>query len=193
MLRIPRNVRHHQNRESAPTRYRTRTVKVYGNQSIGCARGGVILITFSLSPRSFNDRVVFYGYLAFYIRTRCEQYAEALQRCVTRGLTAVHTNDENAVQVYARLQEEDRLPVRVYLTMPHDELDKEHPAARKIGSGATTGGVDDAGKPKPWSGDKGLLSWNRVKLFSDGSLGACATSARSGSVPHILSTKAGHI
>lgn len=106
------------------------------------------------------------------LHNRCEQYAEALQRCVTKGLTAVHTNDENAVEVYARLQEEGRLPVRVYLTMPHDELDKEQPAAGKSGGGG------DAGKPKPWSGDEGLLSWNRVKLFSDGSLGACAVSAQ---------------
>lgn len=101
---------------------------------------------------------------------RCEQYAEALERCVRSGLTAVHSNDENAIEVYARLQEEGRLPLRVYLTLPHDELDKEQPVAGK-GDGGSGGG---AGKPKPWSGDGGLLSWNRVKLFSDGSLGTCA-------------------
>lgn len=37
-------------------------------------------------------------------RTRCDQFAEALERCVRSGLTAVHSNDENASQVYARLQ-----------------------------------------------------------------------------------------
>lgn len=89
----------------------------------------------------------------------------------------MHSNDENAVEVYARLQTEGRLPVRVYLTLPHDELDKEQPAAGKTGGGTVTGG-GDAGKPKPWSGDGGLLSWNRVKLFSDGSLGAFAASSR---------------
>lgn len=93
------------------------------------------------------------------------------------GLTAVHSNDENAVEVYAKLQEAGRLPVRVYLTLPHDELDKGQPGANKRKGGGR--GTDDcnAGKPKPFSGDEQLLSWNRVKLFSDGSLGACAVPA----------------
>ncbi|CAM9621649.1 unnamed protein product [Laminaria digitata] len=55
--------------------------------------------------------------------TRCDQFAEALGRCVRSGLTAVHSNDDDAVDVYARLQEEGRLPLRVFLTMPHEELE----------------------------------------------------------------------
>lgn len=35
---------------------------------------------------------------------RCDQFAEALGRCVRSGLTAVHTNDEDAIGIYARLQ-----------------------------------------------------------------------------------------
>ncbi|CAN0423626.1 unnamed protein product, partial [Ectocarpus sp. 13 AM-2016] len=66
-----------------------------------------------------------------------------------------------------------RLPVRVYLTLPHEELDKDNPVADNSGGGGrkdSVGGVCDE-KPTPWSGDGGLVSWNRVKLFSDGSLG----------------------
>lgn len=107
------------------------------------------------------------------------------------GLTAVHSNDENAIEVYTKLQEEDRLPVRVYLTLPHDELDKQLPAAGNSGRG-TGGGWGDAGKPKPWSGDEGLLSWNRVKLFSDGSLGACAVPARLRECSRMPNTNIGH-
>ncbi|CAM9726878.1 unnamed protein product, partial [Hapterophycus canaliculatus] len=115
---------------------------------------------------------------------RCEQFAEALKRCVRRGLSAVHSNDENAIQVYKRLQEEGRLPIRVYLTLPHEELEKENPADDNCGGGGSSGDGDkhavgmSGGRPKPWSGDNGLVSWNRVKLFSDGSLGAETAAMR---------------
>lgn len=98
--------------------------------------------------------------------------------------------------LFGDLKEEGRLPIRVYLTLPHEELEKESSAAGESGigggdGGRGNGGDDDdggggssggdgdkdtagmgGGKPEPWSGDKGLVSWNRVKLFSDGSLGA---------------------
>lgn len=63
--------------------------------------------------------------------------------------------------------------MRVYLTLPHDELEKEEPVADAAAdAGKYKAGFCD-GKPRPWSGDGGLISWNRVKLFSDGSLGVC--------------------
>lgn len=102
-------------------------------------------------------------------------------------------------------KEEGRLPVRVYLTLPHDELKLEtslndatmesDPEAGGLrDSKGSTLAVQDNGetnldktnvadqsisaasrRSRPWSGDQGLVSWNRVKLFSDGSLGAYAT------------------
>lgn len=69
----------------------------------------------------------------------------------------------------------------MYLTLPHEELEKDTAAGGESGgsgSGGSSGGGDkhadgmSGGRPKPWSGGEGLVSWNRVKLFSDGSLGA---------------------
>ena len=86
------------------------------------------------------------------VDVRAKYYKNALKKCVSAGLTAVHTNDENAWSVYTKLQEEEGLPVRVYLTPSIHEL----------------------GKPMiPKAGDcNGLISCHRIKIFSDGSLGA---------------------
>lgn len=43
-------------------------------------------------------------------KSRCDQFAEALEQCVVSGLTAVHTNDENAVKIYTRLQVDLAIP-----------------------------------------------------------------------------------
>ncbi|EGZ24670.1 hypothetical protein PHYSODRAFT_554756 [Phytophthora sojae] len=89
---------------------------------------------------------------------RVQYLRNALARCVISGLTAVHTNDEDAWRVYAKLQEEEGLPVRVYLT----------PSIHELGKPTT---------PKP--GDcSGLLSCHRMKIFSDGSLGAETAALR---------------
>ncbi|KAE9119513.1 hypothetical protein PF005_g8287 [Phytophthora fragariae] len=89
---------------------------------------------------------------------RVQYFRDALKRCVSLGLTAVHTNDEDAWRVYAKLQGEEGLPVRVYLT----------PSIHELGQPST---------PKP--GDcSGLLSCHRMKIFSDGSLGAETAALR---------------
>ncbi len=68
-----------------------------------------------------------------------------------RFALAVHTNDRNSSwKLYQRLQ--GKLKLRVYLTPDHCEIGK-------------------AGTPLPGTKD-GLLSCDRVKVFSDGSLGA---------------------
>lgn len=64
----------------------------------------------------------------------------------------IHTNDHDAWQLYTQIQDETGLPLRVYLTPSISELKKP-----------TT--------PRPGS-RVGLLSCDRIKLFSDGSLGA---------------------
>lgn len=92
--------------------------------------------------------------------------------------------------------------MRVFLTLPHDELVRQKPATSKeeqVGSRRTGGAGDEAGLDpvagrggdegggggggggglregevvRPWAGDGGLVSWHRVKIFADGSLGAC--------------------
>ena len=42
--------------------------------------------------------------------------------CLKNGITAVHTNDEEAWELYQELQKERQMPVRVYLTPMHTEL-----------------------------------------------------------------------
>ncbi|RQM08966.1 hypothetical protein DD237_006630 [Peronospora effusa] len=89
---------------------------------------------------------------------RVKYYKNAVKKCVSSGLTAVHTNDEEAWFVYSKLQEEEGLPVRVYLTPSIHEL------------GKTT---------IPKAGDcDGLISCHRIKIFSDGSLGAETAALR---------------
>ncbi|KAG7390800.1 hypothetical protein PHYPSEUDO_006622 [Phytophthora pseudosyringae] len=89
---------------------------------------------------------------------RVKYFKNALEKCLRSGLTAVHTNDEDAWRMYTKLQAEEGLPLRVYLTPSIHELDKP-----------TT--------PQPGACD-GLLSCHRMKIFSDGSLGAETAALR---------------
>ncbi|EQC39539.1 hypothetical protein SDRG_02976 [Saprolegnia diclina VS20] len=81
-----------------------------------------------------------------------------LQTCLEFGLTGVHTNDHNAWYLYQELQASGRVPLRVYVTPDQNEI------------GQTT-------IPAPKTQD-GLLSCDRVKIFSDGSLGAETAALR---------------
>lgn len=84
------------------------------------------------------------------LELRAKYYKNALKKCVRSGLTAVHTNDEDAWRVYSQLQEEESLPVRVYLTISIRELNK--PLTPKSGA------------------CDGLLSCHRVKILAMGVL-----------------------
>ncbi|MHA1511338.1 MAG: amidohydrolase [Promethearchaeota archaeon] len=87
-----------------------------------------------------------------------EMIAIGLQKCLEVGLTAVQTNDEDAWTIYKELQDEGRMPIRVYLTPYHKEI----------------GGKDT---PKPRT-RVGLLYCDRIKLLVDGSLGAHTAAMR---------------
>ncbi|GLE05432.1 hypothetical protein PINS_up014445 [Pythium insidiosum] len=89
---------------------------------------------------------------------RIKYIRNSLQKCVSHGLTAIHTNDYNAWHLYSKIQSESGLPVRVYLTPLIGELKKPE-------------------IPPPGSRD-GLLSCDRIKIFSDGSLGAETAALR---------------
>ncbi len=89
---------------------------------------------------------------------RKEMIAIGLQKCLDVGLTGVQTNDEEAWTIYKELQEEGRVPIRVYLTPNHKEIGKED-------------------TPKPGTRE-GLLYCDRVKLLADGSLGAHTAAMR---------------
>ena len=48
--------------------------------------------------------------------------SEGLSLCAKKGLTAVQTNDANALSVYRDLQSQNLLPIRVFLTPNYEEL-----------------------------------------------------------------------
>jgi len=86
---------------------------------------------------------------------------QGLMECVRRGITQVQSNDgkqlgniANPWKVYSELEAEGKLPCRVFLTVPYKEA----------GNGLQPGGK----KEHP----SGLLSCHRVKLWTDGALGA---------------------
>lgn len=86
---------------------------------------------------------------------------EGLQLCASMGITAVQTNDSKQLgglsdpwNVYAALADEGKLPCRVFLTV----------ACQDLGT---------RGAPQvPVAHLSGLLSCDRVKLWTDGGLGA---------------------
>eukprot|EP00981_Chlorochromonas_danica_P011453 scaffold4011_cov197-Ochromonas_danica.AAC.35 len=92
-----------------------------------------------------------------------------LERCRRSGLTCVQTNDEDSWQIYDNLASQCKLPLRVLLTPMMVELDNVIPLQRKL---QLIPGNDE---------NKGRLALERVKVFSDGSLGADTAAIRSSS------------
>ncbi|OQR95706.1 hypothetical protein THRCLA_07638 [Thraustotheca clavata] len=97
-----------------------------------------------------------------------------MQTCLQFGLTSkyfvvnfsnllfgVHTNDHNAWYLYQILQDAGQVPIRIYVTPDQNEVGKS----------------DEKYLPQPKT-KCGLLSCDRVKIFSDGSLGAETAALR---------------
>eukprot|EP00055_Hartaetosiga_balthica_P010095 m.41922 g.41922 ORF g.41922 m.41922 type:complete len:633 (+) comp7029_c1_seq1:49-1947(+) len=85
----------------------------------------------------------------------CDQFEHGLKECLKFGTTCVQTNDANGWKVYQHLLENNRIPIRVHLTVLFDEL-----------------GTCKA-PPHPLVFDNNdMLRCERVKVFADGSLGA---------------------
>jgi predicted amidohydrolase YtcJ len=63
---------------------------------------------------------------------RLQFYELGIKQCLEVGLTGVHTNDRDAFRYYKKLQDEGKLPIRVYLTVHADELD--NPRTPKAGT-----------------------------------------------------------
>jgi len=87
-----------------------------------------------------------------------------MDMCKKFGLTSVQTNDENAYEIYKELQLANQLPLRIFLTPMFSDLNQPNPnlpsEVNQMGLGL------DAIKYES------RLIVNRVKIFSDGSLGA---------------------
>ena len=87
-------------------------------------------------------------------RKKIDLMKEALKELNSQGITSIQSVDENAYSLYKSLKDNEELTVRVYLTPMIDELPE------LIKSNVKSCEGDD------------LLRWGRIKLFSDGSLGA---------------------
>ncbi|MFX1514280.1 MAG: amidohydrolase [Promethearchaeota archaeon] len=81
-----------------------------------------------------------------------------LLKCLSAGLTTVQTNDSKTWELYSELEDEGKLPIRVYLVPMQEEiLNDNFPSPRTR---------------------KGLLYVDRVKIVADGSLGGHTAALR---------------
>ena len=106
--------------------------------------------------------------------------SNALALCADVGLTSLHTNDELCLSVYRDLQSADRLPVRVFLTPNFSDL-LEEPSKGGVQGVAPfrdAGLVVDCPASTSLAGSSSRLSVDRLKIFSDGSLGAETAALR---------------
>jgi len=97
-----------------------------------------------------------------------------LDICSSKGITSVQSNDERCVAAYQALQASGTLKTRVFLTPMHDEVPElvamtTRPPKNLSG---VASGSSDLGDPSSF------LLLDRVKLFTDGSLGAETAALR---------------
>lgn len=101
---------------------------------------------------------------------------EGLQVCLRKGITCVHTNDEHSLSIYQQLQAQQALPIRVLLTPNQQELEHDESLSPfglfDMGDDNSGGSDGAAAGPRDAHGMSSRLGMNRVKIFSDGSLGA---------------------
>lgn len=113
---------------------------------------------------------------------------EGMQLCVGVGLTTVQTNDDDAQVTYKGLQSDGLLPLRVFLTPMHEELYrsadgiKSSPLMpfRPLSLSNRTLTIDPSvGETElDASIQSSRLLVERLKIFSDGSLGAETAALR---------------
>jgi predicted amidohydrolase YtcJ len=87
---------------------------------------------------------------------------EGIQLCLQHGLTSVETNDEGCYDAYSQLLQENSLPIRIFLTPNCSEI--------KQLSQRTNGAIHLDRNPAQFAPTR--LAMERIKIFSDGSLGA---------------------
>ena len=114
--------------------------------------------------------------------------------CLSNGLTSVQTNDSSSYEIYKSLRDENLLDVRVFLTPNHQELFTDDAISSQgvgdikpfnyLSSSRIACGCDDrdCNCPDGYSPDAPMtyLAVDRVKLYSDGSLGAETAAIRVG-------------
>jgi len=90
------------------------------------------------------------------VQTQTKYIEDGLRQCLESGLASVQTNDKGTFDIYKKLDLENRLPLRVYLTPCHTEL------------------------TAPVFSESGMFGCDRVKVFADGALGSNTAALREG-------------
>jgi len=87
-------------------------------------------------------------------------YAQACKKAAENGLTSIHwlISSPKEIRVIQKLRKQNKLPIRAYLIIPIEDIDKFAPM------GISTGFGDDK------------VKIGCVKIFADGSLGACTAA-----------------
>lgn len=98
---------------------------------------------------------------------------EGLNICKNFGLTAVQTNDESSIHIYKKLENEKRLPIRVFLTPNYTDLFKNIEDGGLLNIKPLTSSILDGDDIEDIK-----LTYDRIKIFSDGSLGAETAAIR---------------
>ena len=105
--------------------------------------------------------------------------SRALQLCVSNGITHVQTNDADGFwDIYQSLLNEQNLPIRVSLTPSCLEMLQGQRSSLFRMLEIIDSGGDTHVPPARTVLASGMLRCDRVKLFADGSLGACTAALR---------------
>ena len=97
--------------------------------------------------------------------------------CVRYGLTSVQTNDDYSLAVYLELMQKNLIPIRIFLTPIHEELN--HTPFNELFVTRPRFFQNEANNDLVCSDNDSKLIVERVKIFSDGSLGAETAALRS--------------
>lgn len=99
---------------------------------------------------------------------------EGIRYCAKVGLTSVQTNDETAMTVYRSILASNELPIRIFLTPTHADLSRDAKDGGSLGL-APSRCRDYSG---PMNRAESRFFVDRIKIFSDSSLGAETAAIR---------------
>ena len=100
-----------------------------------------------------------------------------LASCISRGLTAVQTNDEGCLEAYMALQLTGKLAPRIFLTPTFDDFASgDELYSHPLIPGCYKEGDDLS--DSSFADESSKLIVNRLKIFRDGSLGAATAALR---------------
>lgn len=107
---------------------------------------------------------------------------QGLSRCLSFGLTCVQTNDEGCYEAYKALEKDAALPIRVFFTPTFDDCMSEGIVPRIpscYSQPLTAASIPPHSvASRSFASHSSMLAIQRLKIFSDGSLGAGTAALR---------------